>query len=77
MKQAKNASNQEVLLNIEVNIDDSERVEKLEIYPNDDPLTVVEAFCKKFGLSEEKKIRLQKVIEEKLSDNAGLSSNRS
>jgi len=69
--------NQEVLLNIEVNIDDSNRVEKLEIYPSDDPLAVVDSFCKKFGLSDDKKLRLQKVIEEKLSDNAGLSSNRS
>jgi len=77
VRETKMEMKREVLLNIEVNIDDSERVEKLEIFPNDNPLVVVEEFCKKFDLSEEKKILLQKVIEEKLGNNAGLNSNRS
>jgi len=70
-------SNQEPLLSIEVNIDDSNRLEKLEIYPNDDPLLAAETFCRKYGLTEDKKIRLQKIIEEKLNENIGSSSNRS
>jgi len=74
-KTKQNAKN--VLLNIEVNIDDSNRIEKLEICQNDDPMSVVDAFCTKFNLTEDKKLRLKKIIEEKLSDNAGLSSNRS
>ena len=40
---------QEALLNIEVNIDDTNRIEKLEIYPNDDPIQVAETFCSKYG----------------------------
>lgn len=76
----------EPLLNIEVNIDDSNSIQKLEIYSNDDPTVVVGNFCKKYGkvfsliilgLSEDKKIRLQKIIDEKLSENIGSSSNRS
>jgi hypothetical protein len=42
-------SHQEPLLNIEVNIDDNNRVEKLEIYPNDDPIRVANSFSKKYG----------------------------
>jgi len=78
-KQGGNTGNtgKDVLLNIEVNIDDTNRVEKLEIYPSDDPMTVVNSFCKRFELSEDKKVRLQKIIEEKLAESAGMSSNRS
>jgi hypothetical protein len=39
----------EPLLNIEVNIDDHNRVEKLEIYSNDDPILVADKFCHKYG----------------------------
>jgi hypothetical protein len=41
--------NREPLLNIEVNIDDTNRVEKLEIYSNDDPMLVADQFCSKYG----------------------------
>jgi hypothetical protein len=76
----------EPLLNIEVNIDDSNRVQKLQIFPHDDAGVVVENFCKRYGknlilnilgLSEDKKIRLQKIIDEKLNENIGSTSNRS
>jgi hypothetical protein len=77
----------EPLLNIEVNIDDNNRIEKLEIYPNDDPMHVADEFCSKYGnfkiflfflgLSEDKKVRLQKIIEEKLIENVGSNSGRS
>jgi hypothetical protein len=40
----------EPFLNIEVNIDDRNRVEKLEIFSNDDPNTVAELFCQKYGM---------------------------
>jgi hypothetical protein len=54
------------LLNIEVNIDDNNKIEKLEIYKGDDPIKISENFCKKHGLSEEKKLKLQKIIQDKL-----------
>jgi len=69
------ASNEEILISLDVNIDYN-RVEKLEIYPNDDPVTVVNSFCKKYSLSDEKKNELQKIIEEKLNENIGSNSNR-
>ena len=43
-------------------------MEKLEIYPNDDTFVVSANFCKNFGLSEEKKEKLQKIIEDKLNN---------
>jgi len=39
----------EPILNIEVNIDDNNRIEKLEIYPNDDAMNVADEFCSKYG----------------------------
>jgi len=62
------------LLYIDVNIDESNHQEKLEIYPNDDPMIVSENFCLKYGLSEDKKAKLQKIIVDKLSEN--IISNR-
>lgn len=41
----------EPLLNIEVNIDDNNTVEKLEIYSTDNPMTVAENFCRKYGMN--------------------------
>jgi hypothetical protein len=41
----------EPLLNIEVNIDDKNTVEKLEIFANDDPVMVAKNFCEKYGNS--------------------------
>ena len=38
----------------------------LTIYPHDDYVKIVEAFCNKHGLKEEKKIRLIRVIKDKL-----------
>jgi len=58
-----------------VNID-TNKVEKIEIYPNDEPSTIVGKFCSKHGLSDEKKNELQKIIEDKLNENIGSNSNR-
>jgi hypothetical protein len=44
-----NTKAREPLLNIEVNIDDHNRVEKLEIYSEDDPILVADKFCHKYG----------------------------
>lgn len=77
LKNKSHRNRRDPLLNIEVNIDDNNRVEKLEIYSNDDPMQVADTFCATYGLSEEKKVRLQKIIEEKLNENIGSTSNRS
>ena len=77
MKFKTTAGNEETLLSIDVNIDDTNKIEKLEIFPSDDPYAVVNAFCRIHGISEEKKNKLQKIIEDKLNDNVGSSSNRS
>ena len=56
------------LLKVEVNIDDNNKIEKLEIYPGDDPVKITEDFCEKHGLGEDKKMRLQRIIQEKLNE---------
>ena len=56
------------LLKVEVNIDDNNKIVKLEIYPGDDPIKITEDFCAKHGLGEDKKMRLQKIIQEKLNE---------
>ena len=57
------------LLKVEVNIDDSNNIVKLLIYPGDDPMKIVDEFCEKYNLQDEKKKKLQNIIEEKLSEN--------
>ena len=47
------------LLKVEVNIDDNDKIVTLEIYQGDDPIKITEHFCAKYGLSEEKKMKLQ------------------
>ena len=54
---------------MEVNIDDNDKIVTLEIYQGDDPIKITEHFCAKYGLSEEKKMKLQTVIQEKLNEN--------
>ena len=44
-----NRLSREPLLKIEVNLDENNRVQKLEIYSNDDPSRVAENFAKKYG----------------------------
>ena len=56
------------LLYLDVNID-NDKQEKIEIFSNDDPNLVAEAFAKKHSLSDEKKIFLQRLIEDKLNEN--------
>ena len=61
------------LLKVEVNIDDSNNIVKLLIYPGDDPMKIVDEFCEKYNLQDEKKKKLQNIIEEKLSENKNIS----
>lgn len=56
------------ILRLDVNIDDSNRLEKLVIYPEQDPNSVVDEFCERFNIPAEKKERLQSIIEDRLSD---------
>ena len=42
---------------------------KLLIYPGDDPMKIVEEFCNKYNLGEEKRKKLENIIQEKLSEN--------
>ena len=53
------------LLKIEVKLENNKN-SLLTIYPHDDYIKIVEAFCNKHGLKEEKKIRLIRVIKDKL-----------
>ena len=61
------------LLKVEVNIDDTNNIVKLVIYPGDDPMKIVEEFCEKYNLGEDKKNKLQGIIQEKLSENDNIS----
>ena len=61
------------LLKVEVNIDDSNNIVKLLIYPGDEPMKIVDEFCEKYNLQDEKKKKLQNIIEEKLSENKNIS----
>ena len=57
------------LLKVEVNIDETNKIVKLLIYPGDDPMKIVEEFCNKYNLGEEKRKKLENIIQEKLSEN--------
>ena len=61
------------LLKVEVNIDDSNNIVKLLIYPGDEPMKIVDEFCEKYNLQDEKKKKLQNIIEEKLSENKNIN----
>lgn len=65
------------LLNIEVNIDDNNQIVKLEIFPGDDPIKIAEDFCSKHGLSNDKKEKLQRIIQEKLNEAIGENNSMS
>ena len=56
------------LLKIEVKLENNKK-SLLTIYPHDDYVKIVEAFCNKHGLKEEKRIRLIRVIKDKLRKN--------
>ncbi len=51
-----------------MNIDDNNRLEKLEIHLGQDANQVIEKFCSDFDIPEIKKERLQKIVEERLSN---------
>ena len=53
------------LLKIEVNLENN-KTDILIIYPEDDYIKVVDAFCNKHELTEEKRIRLIRVIKDKM-----------
>lgn len=63
------------LLKMEVNIDNTKKNVKLEIYPGDDPKKVTDQFCKKYKLGEDKKLRLQRIIQERLNANESSNEN--
>jgi len=68
----------EPLFNVEVNIDDNYRTERLEIYADDDPSKLAQSFSRKYGnglliyyiigLPEDKREKLQYIIAEKLTE---------
>ncbi len=64
----KNTINTQLVLAIDVNISE-ETSAKLEIYKNDDLDEVLDGFCLKYGLDNEKKAYLRTLIEEKLNEN--------
>ena len=68
-KQKKPRESAQPLLKMEVNIDNFKKNVKLEIYPGDDPIKVTEEFCKKHRLGQEKKERLQRIIQDRLNEN--------
>jgi hypothetical protein len=61
-------SSQFPLLYLDINIDNN-KFEKMEIYEKDDPVALAESFATKYSLNEEKKLFLQKLIEEKMNEN--------
>ena len=56
------------ILKIEINLENKKK-ELLIIYPEDDYIKVVDDFCNKHELNEEKKIRLIRVIKDKIRKN--------
>ena len=54
---------------IDVNITE-DRTEKLEIFKNDDLDSVIEVFCNKHDLEEEKKSFLKNLISQRLNENS-------
>ena len=53
------------LLKIEVKLENNKK-DVLVIHPNDDYIKIVDTFCNKNGLGEEKRIRLVRVIKDNL-----------
>jgi len=64
-----NKSNNPLELAIDVNITDNVS-DKLEIYKNDDLDEVIDAFCTKNGLDEEKKKMLKEQIVTRLQESS-------
>ena len=58
----------QITINIEVNLDNNKN-EKLVILPGDDYVKVVDGFCLKYGINDDKKMRLIRAIKEKLRKN--------
>lgn len=56
----------EAILILDVNIDDTNRLEKLEILAGQNPKETVDSFCEKFNIVDVKKDRLHAIIEERL-----------
>lgn len=56
------------ILKIEVKLENNKK-SLITIYPHDDYVKIVDAFCNKHGLKEEKRIRLIRVIKDKLRKN--------
>ncbi len=56
----------DVVIRLDVNIDDSNKIEKLEILQGQNIEEAVRTFCDKFNISNIKKERLFKIVEERL-----------
>lgn len=56
-----------MILRLDVNIDDNNRLEKLEIHANEDINKVIDNFCVKFQIPDVKKDRLIRIVEERLA----------
>ena len=54
------------MLRLDVNIDDTNRLEKLEILSGQDVNEVINKFCIEFDIPEIKKERLKKIVEERM-----------
>ena len=61
------------LLKVEVNLDEKNNCDKLFIYPGDDIIQVINEFCKKNNLNEEKKNTLLIIILEKIKENDNIN----
>jgi hypothetical protein len=59
--------NDDVLLRLDVNIDDNNRIEKLEIFKWEDVNEVINKFCNDFDISDIKKERLEKIVQERIT----------
>ena len=56
----------DAILRLDVNIDDSNQIEKLEILQGQNVEEAVSNFCEKFNITNIKKERLFKIVEERL-----------
>ena len=64
-----NENESEAILRLDVNIDDTNRIEKLEIIQGQDITQAVSEFCMRFNIPDLKRERLLKIVEERLAMN--------
>lgn len=66
-KKDSQVGNEDVLLRLDVNIDDNNRIEKLEIFKWEDVNQVINKFCHDYDISDIKKERLEKIVQERIT----------